>query len=144
MNPLFNLKGKIIGTHDGATFYTIGQRKGIGIKGSLPGEHGKIYYVAAKDLKTNTIFVAEGKDENLFSDKLTVKNISWISNKAPKLPLKCLARIRYRQPLQKAKLFMKSEGLYIVFNEPQRGITPGQFAAWYENDELIGSGVIMS
>ena len=138
--PIKNLKGKIIGTHDGATFYTIGQRKGIGIKGSLPGEQGKIYYVAAKDLKTNTIFVAEGKDENLFANKLTVKNINWISNKAPKLPLKCLARIRYRQPLQEARIMkhethnMKHDSRFtfqVLFDKPQRAITPGQSAVFY-------------
>ena len=147
--PIKNLKGKIIGTHDGAIFYTIGQRRGIGIKGSLPGEQGKIYYVAAKDLKTNTIFVAEGKDENLFSDKLTVKNISWISNKAPKLPLKCLARIRYRQPLQNCVISsMNNESntnkrIFVDFNSPQRAITPGQSAVFYNTKgEMLGGGII--
>ena len=169
--PIKNLNGKVIGNHDGAAFYTIGQRRGIGIKGSLPGEQGKIYYVAAKDLDTNTIFVTEGKDENLFANKLTVKNINWISGKAPGLPLKCLARIRYRQPLQQAQLVKftisnfqfpkksqilnsKSQTLEVIFDTPQRAVTPGQSAVFYlpaktrgvkEGDnalEMIGGGII--
>lgn len=150
--PIKTLNGKIIGSHDGAAFYTIGQRRGIGVKGSLPGEQGKIYYVAAKDLKTNTIFVAEGKDENLFSSKLSAKNINWISGRQPKLPLKCLARIRYRQPLQKA-IIMKHEtrnmkhdssfNLQVLFDEPQRAVTPGQSAVFYlSSGEMLGGGII--
>lgn len=96
------------------------------------------------------IFVGEGQNhQGLFRKALFIDSdeIHWVR---PDLKMvtgevrEYLLRIRYRQPLQRAKLFMKSEGLYVVFNEPQRGITPGQFAAWYENDELIGSGVIMS
>ena len=148
-----NINGKTIGTHDGAIFYTIGQRKGIGIKGSLPGEQGKVYYVASKNFKTNTLFVAEGKDKNLFANKLIVKNINWISGKAPKLSLKCLARIRYRQYLQKTTIFeipnsknlkSKSYKLKAEFYEPQRAITPGQSAVFYsKTGELLGGGVIV-
>ncbi len=151
--PIKTLDSKIIGSHDGAIFYTIGQRRGIGIKGSLPGEQGKIYYVAAKDLKTNTIFVAEGKDENLFANELFVKNINWISGKQPELPLECFARIRYRQPLQKATLFeipnsknLKSISykLKAEFDAPQRAITPGQSAVFYgKTGEMICGGIIV-
>ncbi|MDO8574665.1 MAG: tRNA 2-thiouridine(34) synthase MnmA [bacterium] len=152
--PIKTINGKIIGAHDGTIFYTIGQRRGIGIKGSLPGEQGKIYYVAAKDLKTNTIFVAEGKDENLFANKLSVKNVNWISGKAPKLPLKCLARIRYRQPLQycrimnnelkiRGKTIIHNSKFIIQFKEPQRAITPGQSAVFYaKTGEMLGGGII--
>ena len=157
--PIKNLNGKIIGTHDGAVFYTIGQRRGIGIKGSLPGEQGKIYYVAAKDLKTNTIFVAEGKDENLFANKLSVKNANWISGQQPKLPIKCLARIRYRQPLQKCVVSSTNnesntnKRIFVDFSFPQRAITPGQSAVFYLPSEtrrakeggdlvMLGGGVI--
>ncbi len=158
--PIKTIDGKTIGTHDGAIFYTIGQRKGIGIKGSLLGEQGKIYYVAAKDVDANTLWVAEGENENLFSKELIVKDISWISKKQPKLPLKCLARIRYRQPFQKATLFEISntksspyggspEGrqiseLRVVFNVPQKAITPGQSAVFYsQNGEMLGGGIII-
>ncbi len=143
--PIKTFAGKTIGTHDGAAFYTIGQRRGIGIKGSLLGEQGKIYYVAAKDLKTNTIFVAEGKNENLFSNNLTVKNINWISGKMPKLPLKCLARIRYRQPLQEATVKKIVGGeLFVAFSEPQRAVTPGQSGVFYDTKGImLGGGVIV-
>jgi len=131
--PIKTIDGKTIGTHDGAIFYTIGQRKGIGIKGSLPGEQGKVYYVAAKNVDTNTLWVSEGNSKNLFAKELIVKNINWISGVEPKLPLKCLARIRYRQPLQKAKLFkiLNFRELKVEFDVPQRAITPGQSAVFY-------------
>ena len=151
--PIKTIDGKIIGTHDGAIFYTIGQRKGIGIKGSLPGEQGKIYYVAAKDVDANTLWVAEGESQKLFSKELIAKDISWISGKRPKLPLKCLARIRYRQPLQKATVMkhethnMKHDSsfkLQVSFDTPQRAITPGQSAVFYtKTGTMLGGGVIV-
>ena len=144
------MKGKTIATHDGAIFYTIGQRKGIGIKGSLPGEQGKVYYVAAKDMDTNTLWVAEGKSENLFAKELIVKNINWIFGKQPKLPLKCLARIRYRQPLQQARLvdlyynYDRKDSIKVIFDIPQRAITPGQSAVFYDKTgAMLGGGVIL-
>ena len=161
LGPIKTMEGKIVGTHDGVIFYTIGQRKGIGIKGSLPGEQGKTYYVAAKDVNSNTLWVAEGESEELFSKELIVKNINWISGKQPKLPLKCLARIRYRQPLQKATIDnkqltidknQKNSGqmsnvkcqMSVIFNESQRAITPGQSAVFYnQNGEMLGGGVIV-
>lgn len=135
--------GRTIGTHDGAIFYTIGQRKGIGIKGSLAGEQGKIYYVAAKNVDTNTLWVAEGESRKLFSKELIVKDINWISGKQPKLPLKCSARIRYRQPLQNCTVNSSTHQLKVLFNIPQRAITPGQSAVFYsEKGELLGGGII--
>lgn len=143
--PIKTLNGKTIGSHDGAVFYTIGQRRGIGIKGSLAGEQGKVYYVAAKNLKTNTIFVAEGKDENLFAKQLFVKDINWISGKIPKLPLKCLARIRYRQSLQEGTIEKVVGGkLFVAFSSPQRAVTPGQSAVFYaKTGEMLGGGIII-
>ncbi|MCX6812960.1 MAG: tRNA 2-thiouridine(34) synthase MnmA [Candidatus Azambacteria bacterium] len=156
--PIKTIDGRIIGIHDGAIFYTIGQRKGIGIKGSLPCEQGKIYYVAAKDIDSNTLWVAEGESQKLLSKELVVKDISWISGKQPKLPLKCLARIRYRQPLQQAQLVeisnlspmlkLRRAGksqiskLKVVFNIPQRAITPGQSAVFYQDTKMLGGGII--
>ena len=137
--------GKRIGEHQGAHFYTIGQRKGLNI-----GGHKEPLFIISTDVNENLIFVGEGQNhKGLFRKALFIdaKEIHWVRPDLKMEPGEIrdyLLRIRYRQPLQKAKLFMKSEGLYIVFNEPQRGITPGQFAAWYENDELLGSGVILS
>jgi tRNA-specific 2-thiouridylase len=135
--------GKKIGTHDGAHFFTIGQRRGINI-----GGHVEPLFVIGTDVETNTLYVGEGHNHpGLFRKALFVDRdeIHWIR---PDLALSegesvdYDVRIRYRQPLQKATLTMQPEGLYIVFDKPQRGVTPGQFAAWYFDGELLGSGVI--
>lgn len=135
--------GRKAGEHNGAHYYTIGQRKGLGI-----GGHTEPLFVIATDTETNTIYMGEGyAHPGLYRRTLLIlpDEIHWIS------PDRALAigddasysvRIRYRQPLQQASLNMREEGLYIVFEEPQRGITAGQFAAWYRDDELVGSGVI--
>lgn len=135
--------GKIVGQHKGAHFYTIGQRKGLDVGGTP-----EPLFIISTDIETNTVYVGQGKKHpGLYRKGLFIhaRNIHWIR---PDLKLypgdsdKFLVRIRYRQALQKATIFRKEEGMYILFEEPQRGITSGQFAAWYKNDELLGSGVI--
>jgi len=136
--------GKVIGKHIGAQYYTIGQRKGLGI-----GGHAESCFLIANDIEKNLIFVGEGQDHpGLYRKALRIlpDEIHWIR---PDLALteggtlRVQARIRYRQPLQQAELHLCPEGLYILFDEPQRGITPGQFAVWYADDgEMLGSGVI--
>jgi len=137
--------GKVIAEHRGAHFYTIGQRKGLNIGGT-----GKPMYVIAIDVDENIVFVGKGDDHpGLYRKALFISNdeLHWVR---PDLKLQeneskdFLVRIRYRQPLQNATLIKKPEGAYIKFEKPQRGIAPGQFAAWYHQDELIGSGVISS
>jgi tRNA-specific 2-thiouridylase len=135
--------GKKIGTHDGAHFFTTGQRRGINI-----GGHAEPLFVIGSDIKTNTLYVGEGQNHpGLFRKALFINagEIHWIRkdialNEGETYDYE--VRIRYRQPLQKAKLLMQPEGLYITFDNMQRGITAGQFAAWYSDGELIGSGVI--
>jgi tRNA-specific 2-thiouridylase len=135
--------GKKIGTHNGAHFFTIGQRKGINIGGRI-----EPLFVIGIDVETNTLYVGEGfNHQGLFRKALFIyKNeIHYMHNDLlmqTDEERNYLVRIRYRQPLQKAKLVQKKEGLYIIFDEFQRGITSGQFAAWYDGDELVGSGVI--
>ena len=136
--------GKIAGTHQGAQFYTIGQRHGLNI-----GGHKNPLFVIATDVESNIIYVGEGQDHpGLYRKGLRIDNsdIHWIR---PEMTMTegeerdYLVRIRYRQPLQQARLLRRSDGLYIVFEKPQRGVTAGQFAAWYSTDgELQGSGVI--
>jgi len=135
--------GAIIGTHTGAHFYTIGQRKGLNI-----GGHVHPLFVIATDINSNTIYVGEGQDHpGLYRKALFIKSneIHWIR---PDLSMvqgeirDYKVRIRYRQPLQDARLMCEEEGIYILFNKPQRGVASGQFAAWYSGDEMIGSGVI--
>lgn len=129
--------GKIVGEHEGLSFYTIGQRHGIEIGGGIP------YYVAEKNPKTNTLMVAEGPyNEKLFSRELIVTGVNWISCEESKLPLKCMARIRYRQPLQKCTVRKMKHNLSVDFDEPQRAVTPGQSIVFYSGDEMLGGGVI--
>lgn len=138
-----NPYGKIVGKHDGAQFYTIGQRKGLNI-----GGHKDSVFVIATDIQKNTIYVGEGHTHKGLSRsclRIAPEEIHWIrTDLAMQVgeTRRYRVRIRYRQPLQDATLIMRSNGLYILFDNPQRGITPGQFAVWYDNDEMIGSGVI--
>ena len=138
-----NPYGKIAGRHDGAQFYTIGQRKGLNI-----GGHKDSLFVIDTDIPSNTIYVGEGHTHKGLSRsclRIAPEDIHWIREDIPMLPgdiRRYRVRIRYRQPLQDATLVMRRNGLFILFDEPQRGITPGQFAVWYNDDEMIGSGVI--
>ncbi len=135
--------GKKIGEHNGAHFYTIGQRKGLGV-----GGRPEPLFVIATDVEQNVIYMGQGDDHpGLYRRALhiTENEIHWVR---PALAMEVgerrryQVRIRYRQPLQGAELIRTEGGLYIRFDEPQRGVTAGQFAAWYDGDELVGSGVI--
>ena len=135
--------GKKIGTHQGAHFYTIGQRKGLGI-----GGRKESLFIIATDVAQNVIYVGEGDSHpGLYRRALRLEQaaLHWIDpaeamHEGERRPY--MVRIRYRQPLQQAELVARTDGTYILFAEPQRGIAAGQFAAWYEGDRLVGSGVI--
>ena len=135
--------GKKIGEHNGAHFYTIGQRKGLGI-----GGRKESLFVLATDVQENVIYVGEGDAHpGLYRPALFIRReeLHWVNparRMEPGERQRFLLRIRYRQPLQGGELVLRPEGAYLLFDEPQRGITPGQFAAWYDGDELVGSGVI--
>ena len=151
-----NPYGKIVGKHDGAQFYTIGQRKGLNI-----GGHKDSIFVIETDVEKNLIYVGEGHIHKGLSRsclRVAPEEIHWIREDmrmAPGEIRRYRVRIRYRQPLQDATLIMRENGLYMLFDTPQRGITPGQFAAWYTpveeslatrakdtSMEMLGSGVI--
>jgi tRNA-specific 2-thiouridylase len=136
--------GKVVGKHNGAYFYTIGQRRGLNVGGTP-----EPLFVIATDIENNIIYVGQGKEHpGLYRRGLFIpgKDIHWIR---PDRQLNIGetvdygVRIRYRQAIQNAKLYQRKDGLYIVFDCAQRGITAGQFAAWYDHDELLGSGVIL-
>ena len=135
--------GKKIGTHNGAHFYTIGQRKGLGI-----GGRKESLFIIATDVKENVIFVGEGDSHpGLYRRALKIEpeQVHWVNPNETMQQgerRRYAVRIRYRQPLQMAELICTQQGLYILFDEPQRGIAAGQFAAWYDGDVLVGSGVI--
>lgn len=135
--------GKVIGKHQGAQFYTIGQSKGLGI-----GGHKESCFLISRDMESNVVYVGEGKNfPGLYRKALKIDNseVHWIRED---LRLKngesmeVMARIRYRQPLEKATLYQFEEGFFIEFENPQSAIAEGQFAAWYVGEELLGSGVI--
>ena len=162
--------GRAVGEHNGAEFYTIGQRQGLGIGGGIP------YYVVEKNLTANTLTVAEGPyDEKLFRRELIATEVNWVSGEEPKFPRSCESRIRYRQPLQPCRVdriwnhesrqrrgspraarimgrgvgrdnFMIQNSKYMIhaqFDEPQRAVTPGQSIALYRDGELLGGGIIV-
>ncbi|MFH0843060.1 MAG: tRNA 2-thiouridine(34) synthase MnmA [Bacteroidota bacterium] len=138
-----HLTGKIIGVHNGAHFFTIGQRKGINI-----GGYKEPLFVLGSDIDKNILYVGESQSHpGLYRKGIFIKNDE-VHLIRPDLVMKeheyreYMVRIRYRQPLQKAKLFSRHDGIYVIFNKLQRGIAPGQFAAWYDGIEVIGSGVI--
>jgi tRNA-specific 2-thiouridylase len=135
--------GEVIGEHQGAHFYTIGQRKGLNI-----GGHKEPIFVIGTDVQRNIIYVGEGQNHpGLFRRGLFVaaNEMHWIRTDLKMQPgekHEFDIRIRYRQPLEKGTIHVKEDGAYFIFDNEQRGITSGQFAAWYSGDELIGSGVI--
>ena len=136
--------GRVVGRHDGVQFYTIGQRHGLGI-----GGHREPLFVIAKDPAENILYLGEGATHpGLFRPALFIKesDIHWIRpdlEMTPGQERDAMVRIRYRQPLQKGRLIRRKEGMYILFEQPQRGVTAGQFAAWYTVEgELTGSGTI--
>jgi len=135
--------GRIIGEHNGAHFYTMGQRKGINI-----GGFREPLFVIGADMEKNILYVGEGQSHpGLYRKGLKIREdeIHWVRKDLEMQPDEVRdydVRIRYRQPLQKARLYRKADAMYIIFSKLQRSIAPGQFAAWYDGDELIGSGVI--
>lgn len=131
--------GNVVGEHEGVMFYTIGQRHGIGSPGG-----GMPYYVVDKDIQKNILYVGEGVgDAELYKKEMDVAEYSWSAGKAPKFPCTCMARIRYRQPLQKCTVLKKKGKLHVVFAESQRAVTPGQSIVLYRGNIVIGGGVIL-
>ena len=135
--------GKVIGKHQGTQFFTIGQSKGLGI-----GGHKESCFIIDRDMENNILFVGEGKNfPGLYRKALKINNdeVHWVREdlrlkKGESMNVK--ARIRYRQPLEDAVLYQYEEGFFIEFENPQSAIAEGQFAAWYQGEELLGSGVI--
>ena len=135
--------GKVVGDHNGAHYYTIGQRKGLKM-----GGHPKPLFVIGTDTDKNIIYMGMGEDHpGLYRNGLFIPNSDehWVREDL-KLNMndskKYMARIRYRQQLESCTLYKKEDGTYVIFEKPQKAITPGQFVAWYDGEELIGSGVI--
>lgn len=140
---VLNEKGEIVGHHEGAFFYTIGQRHGFKITKKKPDE--KPYYIISKNIDDNTITVSESseKESSLFnSDKVEIQNINWISENKPDKNKKYLGRIRYRQLLQRCSVKYENEKTFVIFEEKQRAVALGQSVVLYDEEECLGGGVV--
>ncbi|WCK54007.1 tRNA 2-thiouridine(34) synthase MnmA [Aneurinibacillus sp. Ricciae_BoGa-3] len=135
------LDGEVKGRHDGLMYYTLGQRHGLGIGGSGSGEP---WFVVGKDLERNILYVAQGTDHgSLYSDSLVASDIHWISKKEMPETFRCTAKFRYRQPDQGVTVHRKPDNTCeVVFDEPQRAITPGQAVVFYKDEVCLGGGTI--
>ncbi len=135
-------EGEVLGQHQGLMYYTLGQRQGLGI-GGISGTEGA-WYVADKQLARNVLVVVQGSDHpRLFSDGLRSRQLFWVDGHGPNLPLRCRAKTRYRQPDQPCRLHaLEDGGIEVVFDQPQRAVTPGQSVVFYQDDACLGGGVI--
>ncbi|MDX1761503.1 MAG: aminomethyltransferase beta-barrel domain-containing protein, partial [Christiangramia sp.] len=135
--------GKVVGKHQGAHYFTKGQRKGLAVGGTP-----EPLFVIDTDVEENVIYTGQGKDHpGIYRKGLFIAQdeVHWIRRDLKienDQEMRVKARIRYRQPLQDATLYQTENGMYVIFDEPQASITEGQFVAWYQDEELLGSGVI--
>jgi len=129
--------GKVLGEHKWVFYYTIGQRKGLDIGGQK-----EPIFVVAKDLVTNTITVGTQADRALYGGSVKVKDFHFLAPCSSSFPLKATAKIRYRQADQACEIFKLQDGYEVVFENPQRAISPWQILAWYQGEELVASGVM--
>ncbi len=136
-------EGKIVGEHQGLTYYTIGQREGLGIGGQKESS-GEPWFVAGKDMASNTLFVVQGHNHPLLqSSELTAQDLSWISGEMPDLNRPCTAKTRYRQQDAACTLELEDDGrLRVVFDTPQWAVTPGQSVVIYDGRVCLGGGII--
>ena len=133
--------GRKIGRHDGLMYYTLGQRRGLGIGGRSDGS-GESWFVIGKDLQRNLLIVQQGEHEELFSLSLTVDRLNIIPQEELPQSFECTAKFRYRQPDQPVHVELSDGGAFVRFKEPQRAVTPGQWCVLYRGDECLGGGAI--
>lgn len=135
------LEGEVVGKHDGLMYYTLGQRKGLGIGGTGTGEP---WFVAEKDLKNNVLYVVQGENHpKLFTYGLRATDIHWVSDKPKAREFKCTAKFRYRQKDQGVTVILGDNGTCkVLFDEPQKAVTPGQAVVFYDGEACLGGGII--
>ena len=146
--PIESAAGEVVGRHDGLMYYTIGQRRGLGIGGIKHGLEAP-WYVVDKDLNRNVLVVSQGNDHAaLFASELIAQPVTWINTPPPELPLRCSARIRYRQPVQQCEIIALDGGcspdgrIRVSFARPQRAVTPGQYVVFYQQRRCLGGAII--
>jgi len=142
---IISTEGEPLGKHQGLMFHTIGQRQGLGI-GGIHATSGDPWYVTRKNMDTNQLIVAQGNDHPaLFKPALEARDLRWISEQAPAVPLHCHARIRYRQSDQACEITaLQDDRVQVRFTEPQRAVTPGQAIVFYDGEQCLGGGTIYS
>jgi tRNA-specific 2-thiouridylase len=134
--------GEVIGEHQGLMYYTIGQRQGLGIGGTRNHPEAP-WFVAAKNLDKNVLTVVQGTDNPaLFTQSMTLPSMYWVAGQAPALPTSLMCKHRYRQPDQACRITETETGYEVEFEQPQRAITPGQSAVFYQGEICLGGGVI--
>jgi tRNA-specific 2-thiouridylase len=140
---ILTIDGEVVGRHEGLMYYTLGQRRGFGV-GGVKGADSDAWYVLKKDMARNVLIVGQGHDHSLlFSDTLEAGTLDWCDNSPLEKPLRCTAKTRYRQPDQSCRVEPLDEGrCRVVFDEPQRAVTPGQSVVFYQDEECLGGGVI--
>lgn len=140
---ILSLDGKKIGVHDGAMYYTLGQRHGLGIGGSNSGS-GEPWFVVDKDVKNNVVYAAQGEHPLLYSSSSEASQLTFIHGEAPKKSFDCTAKFRYRQPDQQVHVEIDGDKMLITHKESQRAVTPGQSVVLYDNEVCLGGGIIDS
>ena len=134
------LDGEVVGKHIGVMFYTLGQRRGLNIGGKADG-NGERWFVVDKDIQNNILYVHQGEDTHLYTDYLICGEINWISKVPPK-NFKCNAKFRYRQSDQGVTIELLDTGAKVIFDIPQRAVTPGQYVVFYDGDVCLGGAKI--
>lgn len=138
---IVNEHGKVIGQHDGLMYYTLGQRRGLGIGGRKDGT-GESWFVIGKDLSRNLLIVQQGEHEELFSTGLHANTVNWIDGVPQHQTFSCTAKFRYRQPDQPVRVTIDGSGAHVDFVSPQRAVTPGQWVVFYHDAYCLGGGPI--
>ncbi len=139
---IVDTRGRKLGQHQGIANYTIGQRHGLGLSSTQVLSAGKPLYVIRIEPERNRIVL--GSEKELYSQKLAARKLNWISGKAPREPITVRAKIRYKSKEAEAILFFRNDSVDVHFTQPQKAVTPGQAIVFYNNDEVLGGGIIDS
>ena len=133
--------GRAVGRHEGLMYYTLGQRRGLGIGGRSDGT-GESWFVIGKDLPRNWLIVQQGEHQELYARSLAADRINWIAGEPPANEFCCTAKFRYRQADQVVRVQVRGEGAVVAFDQPQRAVTPGQWVVFYDGEACLGGGPI--
>lgn len=138
---IVDLEGNVVGRHDGLMYYTLGQRRGLGIGGLKTG-NGESFFVVDKDMKNNRLIVRQGEGRELYSTALDASHANFISGPPKSERFRCMAKFRYRQDDTPVTVTMEENSMHIEFDELQRAVTPGQWAVLYDGEICLGGGII--